>query len=215
MNVTLLGPDPLDRLSFKKSMVPGIKMKTTPTDSCSDSPTNSPSDSLHDLSPAGPQGLESIRQGIAVARAPHAPTAQGYACSFLDGDLPVHYAHHERSGGIHFQVSKLPFEQLQAMEARLLTIAPGSTNEKHRHAHESIFVVLQGEAQLSIGGQVVGLAQGDVAYVPRWCVHQTRNVSQESELRLLAITDFGLTSAVIGNYDKATRLKTGGAQAFL
>jgi hypothetical protein len=31
---------------------------------------------------------------------------------------------------------------------------------------------------------------------------------------LLAITDFGLTSAVLGNYDAKTRLKAGGVDAF-
>lgn len=169
---------------------------------------------MSELSAADLQGFEQIRHGISAAQAPDAAPVQGYASRGMKEAVSVYYEHLDRHLGIDFRVSKLPFEQLQTMEARLLTIAPGATNEKHRHAHESIFVVLQGEAVLHIAGEEVFLAQGDVAYVPRWAVHQTRNGSQRTELRMLAITDFGLTSALIGNYDRSTRLKAGGAQAF-
>lgn len=100
------------------------------------------------------------------------------------------------------------------MDPRLVVIAPGSCNEKHRHAHESIFVVLSGSGEIQIGHQTTPLSQGEVAYVPRWVVHQSRNRSATEPLTLLAITDFGLTSAVLGDYDSRTRLKSGGADAF-
>ncbi|MFN9630619.1 MAG: cupin domain-containing protein [Cyanobacteriota bacterium] len=116
--------------------------------------------------------------------------------------------------GINFQVSKFSFEHLQVMDARLVTIAPGAANEKHRHAHESIFLVLQGEGVLHSNGEEIALAPGDLAYVPRWAVHQTHNSSNELPLRMVAITDFGLTSALLGNYDARTRLKAAGPQAF-
>jgi hypothetical protein len=58
------------------------------------------------------------------------------------------------------------------------------------------------------------LELGCVAYVTRWVVHQCRNTCSEAPLMLLAITDFGLTSAVLGNYDAKTRLKAGGVDAF-
>jgi len=181
-----------------------------PNDNCTTTSSASPRSELE----ANPQGFEPMRQSITAAKPPHAAPGQGYASTSEQGAFPVHYEHLDGRLGIHFQVSKLPFEQLQAMDARLLTIAPGATNEKHRHAHESIFVVLQGEALMDIGGEDLCLVQGDVAYVPRWAVHQTRNRSQETVLLMLAITDFGLTSALIGNYDRSTRLKTGGEQAF-
>lgn len=181
-----------------------------PNDNCTTNSSPSPRSELE----ANRQGFEPMRQSITAAKPPRVAPAQGYATSLEQGTFPVHYQHLDGRLGIHFQVSKLPFEQLQAMDARLLTIAPGATNEKHRHAHESIFVVLQGEALMDIGGEDLCLVQGDVAYVPRWAVHQTRNLSQDIELRLLAITDFGLTSALIGNYDTSTRFKAGGSQAF-
>lgn len=158
--------------------------------------------------------FEFLRTSILAASAPPSPPALGYASTPAQWEDNVHYENVNSRLGIHFQVSKLPCEQLQVMDARLLRIAPGATNEKHRHAHESIFVVLQGFGVLWVDGQEILLSQGDLAYVPRWAVHQTRNGSHEMELRMLAITDFGLTSALIGDYDQKTRLKTGGQQAF-
>lgn len=125
-----------------------------------------------------------------------------------------HYVNKDGELGIDFQVSKLPFEALQVMDPRLVTIAPGSCNEKHRHAHEAIFVLLSGQGEIIIDHQAMPLELGCVAYVPRWVVHQCRNTSSEAPLMLLAITDFGLTSAVLGNYDAKTRLKAGGVDAF-
>lgn len=125
-----------------------------------------------------------------------------------------HYSNSNPRLGIDFQVQKLPFAALQVMDPRLVVIAPGACNEKHRHAHESIFVVLSGSAEIQIGSQSTPLGQGDVAYVPRWVVHQSRNRSASEPLTLLAITDFGLTSAVLGDYDSRTRLKSGGVDAF-
>jgi mannose-6-phosphate isomerase-like protein (cupin superfamily) len=75
------------------------------------------------------------------------------------------------------------------------------------------FFVLQGQALIVIEGEEIAVAQGDLATVPRWAVHQTRNGSRDHELRLLAVTDFGLTSALLGNYDRQTRLKSSGKQA--
>ena len=121
--------------------------------------------------------------------------------------LPVHYQHSDNRLGVDFLVHRLPFEGLQALDPRLIRIPPGACNEKHRHAHESIFVVLEGEAEILVGGEWVRLQRGGVAFAPRWIVHQSRNVSADEELLLLAITDFGLTSSVLGDYDRQTRLR--------
>ena len=92
------------------------------------------------------------------------------------------------------------------MDPRVLRIAPGCNNEFHKHAHESIFVVLEGDGEVRVGDRWSPMKTGDVAFVPRWIPHQTRNTSRERELVILAITDFGFTSAVLGDYDRRTRL---------
>ena len=125
-----------------------------------------------------------------------------------------HYSNRNERLGIDFQVEKLPFAGLQVIDPRVVLIAAGCCNEKHRHAHESIIVVLSGDAEIQIGQRTTVLGPGEVAYVPRWVVHQSRNRSASEPLTLLAITDFGLTSAVLGDYDTRTRLKSGGLDAF-
>lgn len=137
---------------------------------------------------------------------PEQPMAR--ACHWRIGETPEHvrYANEQPDRGIAFSVEDNPFEALSALDPRVVRIAPGACNEKHRHAHESLFVVLSGSAELEIGNQRQALEQGEVACVPRWVVHQTHNRSAVDPLVLLAITDFGLTSAALGNYDKQTRL---------
>ncbi|MFM8524028.1 MAG: cupin domain-containing protein [Cyanobacteriota bacterium] len=125
-----------------------------------------------------------------------------------------HYQHRQSELGIDFLVEKLGFDGLQVMDARLVHIAPQAHNEKHRHAHESIFVVLTGEGELQIGDQRIPLQPGSVAYVPRWVIHQSHNTHKDQPLSLLAITDFGLTSTVLGDYDARSRLRSGGSDAF-
>jgi quercetin dioxygenase-like cupin family protein len=67
-------------------------------------------------------------------------------------------------------------------------------------------VILQGRGEVLVGEQWHPVGKGDVAFVPRWIVHQTKNTSATEELVVLAVTDFGFTSAVLGDYDRRTRL---------
>jgi mannose-6-phosphate isomerase-like protein (cupin superfamily) len=113
--------------------------------------------------------------------------------------------------GIDFSVERLGFPDIQTMDPRVVRIAPGKNNEFHKHAHESLFVVLQGEGEVRVGEEVTPVKAGSIAFVPRWIFHQTRNTSTTEELFVLAITDFGFTAAVLGDYDRRTRLASGGA----
>lgn len=115
--------------------------------------------------------------------------------------------------GIEFSVERVAFPHLSAMDPRIVRIAPARNNERHRHAHESIFVVLAGRGEVLVGEIWSPVKSGDIAFVPRWIFHQTRNTSESEELVLLAITDFGLTSACLGDYDRRTRLAANGDDA--
>jgi quercetin dioxygenase-like cupin family protein len=167
---------------------------------------------------ASPAALEA---GIRNRRPPCQPPAASLAwpanepgaATASAAALPVHYQHNDHRLGVDFLVHRLPFEGLQALDPRLIRIPPGACNEKHRHAHESVFVVLEGEAEILVGSETVRLGRGGIAFAPRWIIHQSRNISAEQELLLLAITDFGLTSAVLGNYDRQTRLRFHGRDA--
>jgi mannose-6-phosphate isomerase-like protein (cupin superfamily) len=151
---------------------------------------------------------------VAVARAPlgvDAPDGAFVRSATAPGEAM--YANRNDKLNIDFGVERLAFPDLQVMDPRVLRIAPGRNNELHKHAHESIFVVLEGEGAVRIGDRWSPVKMGDVAFVPRWIAHQTRNTSSERELVILAITDFGFTSAVLGDYDRRTRLAQQGDDA--
>jgi quercetin dioxygenase-like cupin family protein len=153
-----------------------------------------------------------LETGIRSRIPPRQPPAA--SLRWLPGEaLPLHYQHHDPRQNVDFQVKRLPFEGLQALDPRLICIPPGACNERHRHAHESIFVVLKGEAEILVGAERVHLQRGGIAFAPRWIAHQSRNLSTEEELLLLAITDFGLTSSVLGDYDRQTRQRFQGKDA--
>jgi quercetin dioxygenase-like cupin family protein/pyrroloquinoline quinone (PQQ) biosynthesis protein C len=157
--------------------------------------------------------LERIRERQVVAIGSDQAHWEASTAELTDHPSQALYHHHNPDLAIDFRVECLPLTGLQVLDPRLVRIAPGARNENHRHAHESIFVVLSGEGELRVGAEVVPLKSGDVARVPRWLPHQSRNTSTSEELRLLAITDFGLTAAALGDYDSRTRLKGGGADA--
>jgi len=125
---------------------------------------------------------------------------------------PTMYENKNEKLNIDFQVERLTFAGLQTMDPRIVRIPPGRNNERHKHAHESLFVVLEGSGEVLIGEQRVPIATGGIAFVPRWLFHQTINTGT-TDLVVLAITDFGFTSAVLGDYDRRTRLSEGGADA--
>jgi len=95
--------------------------------------------------------LQSLLTSIGNTRSnpPDSATYTWYPTAAESDRSQPHYVNKDVKLGIDFQVSKLPFEALQVMDARLVTIAPGSCNEKHRHSHEAIFVLLSGQGKSS------------------------------------------------------------------
>ena len=160
-----------------------------------------------------PEAVEKLIE-VAEAKRPLGagePPGAWTADALADG--AAMYANRNEKLQIDFTVHRLAFPEIQTMDPRVLRIAPGMNNEYHKHAHESLFVVLRGEGEVRVGDAWSPVKAGSVAFVPRWIFHQTRNTSQTEELVILAITDFGFTSAVLGDYDKRTRLAQGGPDA--
>ncbi|MDB9413553.1 cupin domain-containing protein [Microcystis aeruginosa] len=107
---------------------------------------------------------------------------------------------------IDFNVFRLPFA-LEVLDARLVIVKPGKANEMHKHAHETVFVFLQGQGKVIVDQYENEVEPGTFAVIPRWCVHQSVNLGEE-ELIFLAIADFGLTGkSFMGNYLHSARLK--------
>ncbi|MCC6622028.1 MAG: cupin domain-containing protein [Deltaproteobacteria bacterium] len=147
----------------------------------------------------------------AAARRPLGADAPTHAFTHRPGAAATpHYHNTNERLGIDFGVTKLAFPDMQTMDPRVVRIAPGKCNEYHKHAHESLFVVLDGEGEVLVGTAWNKVKKGDIAFVPRWIFHQSRNTSASDELVILAVTDFGFTRAVLGDYDKRTRLAADG-----
>lgn len=114
------------------------------------------------------------------------------------------YKNDKSDSGIRFRVERLPFKA-DVLDPRLVAIPAGYTNELHSHAHETVFLILEGQGEVIIGDQHIAVKSGDIVLVPRWIEHQTRNTSQE-ELRFFAITDYGFTKRFPGNNESVYRM---------
>lgn len=103
--------------------------------------------------------------------------------------------------GIQFTVERYPCTS-ETLDPRVVRIPPGKTNNRHKHAHETLFYFISGSGHILVGSTWVPVKPGDAVFAPRWAIHQTRNTGT-SELVLLAITDYYLTSKIyVGKYDK-------------
>ena len=120
--------------------------------------------------------------------------------------MPLYSNTNERLN-IQFGVERLPLKT-DALDPRIVKIPVGKYNEKHRHAHETIFYLVSGEGRVLIDGNSIEVKTGDVVFVPRWAMHQSQN-SGTTEMVILAVTDFGLTGKVyLGDYNKTARMKS-------
>lgn len=115
------------------------------------------------------------------------------------------YKNKDTNNGIDFIVNRIALDT-EVLDPRLVQISPGKHNELHKHAHETIFFILQGSGEVIIGDGVVDVTEGDVVYVPRWLPHQTKNTGQ-GILKFFAVTDYGLTKRFPKNSETCYRLK--------
>jgi hypothetical protein len=147
--------------------------------------------------------LEKINSKTSLS---HSENPADYVSNLHDERLKGLYENKMDGQNIDFLVQKLPFP-LEVLDPRIVRIPPGKTNELHRHAHETVFIYLQGQGHAKIDELKVPVKPGDFVFIPRWCRHQSVNEGPE-EMVFLAVADFGLTGkSFFGNYLKTARLK--------
>jgi pyrroloquinoline quinone (PQQ) biosynthesis protein C/quercetin dioxygenase-like cupin family protein len=110
--------------------------------------------------------------------------------------VPLYENENERLN-VKFSVERIPFRS-EIIDTRMVRIPAGKYNEKHKHAHEIIFQVLQGKGRVLVNDSVVEISAGDTIFIPRWSLHQTQNTG-DSEMVLIAFTDYGLTRRAYAN----------------
>jgi hypothetical protein len=84
--------------------------------------------------------LEKINEKTSLS---HSTKPEDYLSSLDANDLESLYENKIGGQNIDFLVKKLPFP-LEILDPRIVRIPPGKTNELHRHAHETVFIYLQG-----------------------------------------------------------------------
>lgn len=125
-----------------------------------------------------------------------------YNISNLKNNL---YNNTNKNEKIFFSVDRVPFDA-EILDPRLVNIPAGFTNELHSHAHETVFLILEGKGEVEIDGIVLNVCSGDMVYVPRWAKHQTKNTGQ-NEMKFFAVTDYGFTKNIPENSESIYRLR--------
>ena len=116
------------------------------------------------------------------------------------------YANKVDAMNIDFTVDRAPFPA-EVIDARVVRIPPHKNNERHKHAHETVFYIISGTGRVMVDDRWISVEPGSCVFVPRWAVHQSQNQC-DTEMVILAITDFYLTGkAFVGDYESTARMK--------
>ncbi|MDE3111359.1 MAG: cupin domain-containing protein [Chloroflexota bacterium] len=77
---------------------------------------------------------------------------------------------------------------MRMIDARIIEIAPGQRTSTHRHSHDAVCFVLEGQGATTIGSQRFAWMRWDALHTPAWSWHRHENTGK-TPARLLAITD--------------------------
>jgi quercetin dioxygenase-like cupin family protein/pyrroloquinoline quinone (PQQ) biosynthesis protein C len=127
------------------------------------------------------QARESLAQGLGDHAIHHRPGASTIAM----------YANEVEKLNVQFTVERLPLTA-EVLDPRMVRIPAGKYNEKHKHAHETLIHIIEGDGQVLVDDRVFPVRPGDTVIVPRWALHQTQNLGA-TEMRFLAVTDFAFS----------------------
>lgn len=61
--------------------------------------------------------------------------------------------------------------------ASFVRYQPNSVAPMHAHQEEQVFIVLEGELEMTLGGEVRLMKAGDAALIPAWVEHTVRSLS--------------------------------------
>ena len=115
------------------------------------------------------------------------------------------YYNIEPTGNINFSVKRVPFGA-DVLDPRIVIIPSGFRNEFHSHAHETVFLILEGTGEVTVGKEVIPAQKGDLIFVPRWIKHQACNIGS-NDFKYFAVTDYGLTRLFPQNSEEIYRLR--------
>lgn len=77
---------------------------------------------------------------------------------------------------------------MRMIDARVIELAPGQRTSTHRHSHDAVCFVLEGQGATTIGSERYAWMRWDALHTPAWSWHRHENTGKTAA-RLLAITD--------------------------
>jgi len=84
---------------------------------------------------------------------------------------------------------------MRMIDARVIELAPGERTSTHRHSHDAVCFVLDGQGATTIGGQRYAWMRWDALHTPAWSWHRHENTGK-APARLLAVTDAPLVNTL-------------------
>ena len=84
---------------------------------------------------------------------------------------------------------------MRMIDARIVELAPGQRTSTHRHSHDAVCFVLEGQGVTEIGGDRYPWLRWDALHTPAWSWHRHENTGTGSA-RLLAVTDAPLVATL-------------------
>lgn len=84
---------------------------------------------------------------------------------------------------------------MRMIDARIIEIAPGERTSTHRHSHDAVCFVLDGQGNTAIGGERFAWMRWDTVHTPAGTWHRHENAGK-TPARLLAITDAPLINTL-------------------
>lgn len=74
------------------------------------------------------------------------------------------------------------FEHGASTSFFVVTSAPGKGADKHRHPYEEVFVILEGEIEVTVAGQTQMIGAGTIVVIPPNTWHEFKNRSPHPAL---------------------------------
>jgi gentisate 1,2-dioxygenase len=84
---------------------------------------------------------------------------------------------------------------MRMIDARIIELAPGERTSTHRHSHDAVCFVVEGQGTTAIGTDRYAWMRWDAVHTPAWSWHRHENTGK-SRARLLAITDAPLVESL-------------------
>lgn len=84
---------------------------------------------------------------------------------------------------------------MRMIDARVIELAPGERTSTHRHSHDAVCFVLEGQGVTTIGSERYAWMRWDALHTPSWSWHRHENTGK-GPARLLAITDAPLNATL-------------------